>query len=439
MPKITIIGAGSTGFTKAFLADILTRPELAEKTTVALMDISQENLAVAAALARKMVRQSGRSTVIKATTDRRCALDGANYVANVMFLHGNEIFNRALEIARTYGVDQVVGCTTGPNGVFIALRYVPVLTEICKEMEELCPDAILFNYCNPAAINPWALSKISPIQVVGMCHSVQGTAQTLARYIGVPYEETGHWVAGLNHQAWFLRFEWNGTDAYPLLWEKMEDPEIYEQDVVRCEMLRYFGYFVTESSYHNGEYVPYFRRTRQLIGRYTPTRGSWAGLGYEYTNKERHARKETAGRMALHEEAFGDAPLEICPSDEYTIGVIHAIETNTPYRFNATVQNTGLITNLPDGFWVEAPCLVDSMGIHPCFVGDLPPQCAALNRNRMNQDELAVKAALEGDRKAAEQAIALDPLTAAVLTLDEIHDMVERIFSDLAEYLPQFK
>ena len=187
MPKITIIGAGSTGFTKAFLADILSRPELAETTTVSLMDISQENLDVAAALARKMVRQAGRPTAIEATTDRRSALEGANYVAIVMLLHGNEIFNRALEIAKTYGVDQAVGCTTGPNGVFIALCYVPVLAEICKEMEALCPDAIMFNYCNPAAINPWALSKVSTIHVLGMCHSVQGTAQTLARYIGAPY------------------------------------------------------------------------------------------------------------------------------------------------------------------------------------------------------------------------------------------------------------
>jgi len=211
VPRITIIGAGSTGFTKAFLADILSRPELAETTTVSLMDISQENLEVAAALARKMVRKAGRPTVIEATTDRRRARDGANYVAIVMLLHGNEIFNRALEIARTYGVDQAVGCTTGPNGVFIALRYVPVLAAICKEMEALCPDAIMFNYCNPAAINPWALSKISTIQVLGMCHSVQGTAQTLARYIGAPYEETGHWVAGLNHQA--LRVE--GTGCLP--------------------------------------------------------------------------------------------------------------------------------------------------------------------------------------------------------------------------------
>ena len=438
MAKITIIGAGSTGFTKAFLSDILTRPELAEKTTVSLMDISPDNLEVATALARKMVRQTGRATVIESTTDRRCALEGADYVANVMYLHGNEVFNRALRIAKTYGVSQAVGCTTGPNGVFTTLRYVPVLTEICQEMEEVCPEAIFFNYCNPDAINPWALSKVSSIQVVGMCHSVQGTARTLSGYIGAPYEETGHWVAGLNHQAWFLRFEWNGEDAYPLLWEAMEDPDTYQRDIVRFEIMRYFDLFLTESSYHNGEYVPYFRRTPEMIRRYTPTIGSWAGLGDEYTNEERQERQEAKTRVALREEAYGDAPVPISASDEYTIGVINAIETNTPYRFNATVENTGLITNLPNGYWVEVPCLVDNMGIHPCYVGDLPPQCAALNRDRMNQDELAVKAALEGDRKAAEQAIALDPLTAAVLTLDEIHDMVTTLFREMAEFLPQF-
>jgi alpha-galactosidase len=433
MAKITLIGAGSTGFSKRFISDILTRPALAEEGTLSLMDINQGYLDVTTALAKKMAKQLGVSTKIESTTDRRRALEGSDYVISVILLHGLEARMVEHKIQRKYGVDQAVGCTTGPGGVFHALRYIPVMLDICRDMEELCPDAWFLHYANPTTTVPWAMNIASPIKSIGLCHSVQGTAMELARYIGAPFEETGHWVAGVNHQAWFLRFERNGEDAYPLLREKMEDPAIYRQDMVRWEMMRYFGHFLTESSYHNSEYVPYFRRTPEMIERFAPKVGTWEDLLISSVGSAEKRREE------LRVEAYGDGPVTVNRSEEYCIEIINAMETNVPIRFNGNVLNSGLITNLPPGCCVEVPCLVDNMGIHPCFVGDLPPQCASLNRNRLAGDELTVKGALEADRKAIEQAIGLDPLTASVCTLDQIHNMVEELFEADAEHLPQFQ
>jgi alpha-galactosidase len=432
MTKITLIGAGSAMFGKGFITDILSRPVLAN-ATLSLMDINPDNLAIAEALANKIAAQVDAPARIEATTDRRRALDGADYVVCVIEAPGGIEANKIeRRISEKYGVDQAIGCTTGPGGVFRTLRYMPPMLEICRDMEQLSPNALLLHYANPTTMVPWALNIASSIKSIGMCHSVQHTAMTLARYLGVPYQETGHWVAGVNHQAWFLRFEWQGKDAYPLLLQKMAEPEIYQQDVVRWEMMRYFGYFLTESSYHNSEYVPYFRKNPALIERFAPK------VGPMQDHQSKYQRRGQELRAAQRQEAFGAGPVELKTSDEYAVGIIHAIETNSPYRFNGNVINTGLITNLPPGCCVEVPCLVDNMGVHPCYIGDLPPQCAALNRSRIAGDELAVKAALELDRKAAEQAVALDPLTAAVCTLDQIHDMVDELFTGLAEYLPQF-
>ncbi len=432
MAKITLIGAGSTGFSKRFIADILTRPALSEGT-LSLMDINQDYLDITTALARKMAKQLGVGTKIESSTDRRRALEGSDYVISVILLHGLEARMVEHKIQRKYGVDQAVGCTTGPGGVFHALRYIPVMLDICRDMEELCPDAWFLHYANPTTTVPWAMNIASPVKSIGLCHSVQGTAMELAHYLGAPFEETGHWVAGVNHQAWFLRYEWNGEDAYPLLRAKMEDPAIYAQDRVRWEMMKYFGHFLTESSYHNSEYVPYFRRTPEMIARFAPKVGSWEDLLVSSVGRAEERREE------LRVEAFGDGPVTVDTSEEYCIEIINAMETNVPIRFNGNVLNDGLITNLPPGCCVEVPCLVDNMGIHPCFVGDLPPQCASLNRSRLAGDELTVKGALEADRKAIEQAVGLDPLTASVCTLDQIHDMVEELFEADAEHLPQFQ
>jgi alpha-galactosidase len=370
---------------------------------------------------------------IEATTDRRRALDGADFVIITIVSHGFGPRYREVDIPAAYGVRHSVGCTSGPAGIFRGLRYIPVLLEIARDVEALCPQALILDYSNPTSIVPWAMARGSKARFVGLCHSVQHTAMTLAGYVGAPYEETGHWVAGINHQAWFLRFEWRGQDAYPLLRERMEDPAVYAQDMVRFEMLRFFGYFLTESSYHNAEYVPWFRRTPELIERWTPPTGAW-----ERGAIERHEEQTRRRRAALRREASGAAPVELDRGHEYCISVIDAIVSNVPARINANVPNTGLITNLPQGSCVEVPCLVDNTGVHPCYVGDLPPQCAAVNRLRQNQDELAVKGALEGDRQAVEQAVALDPLTSSVCTLEQVREMVAALFAADAPYLPQF-
>jgi alpha-galactosidase len=387
-----------------------------------------------------MAAQLGAPTRIEATTDRRAALDGADYVISTIQLYGLEVWDQPMRIARRYGVDQAVGCTTGPGAAFSMARYMPVMLSICRDMEELCPDAWLFHYANPTSAISWALNLASKVRSIGMCHSVQGTAGMLAEFIGAPFAETGHWVAGVNHQAWFLRFEWQGRDAYPLLRERIADPAICEREPVRCELMQRFGYFATEGSVHHSEYYPYFRRTRDLVARYTPKRGYDRGMGHEFTNTERWVKTLAERSEALRREAHGSEPVPIqVNSSEYVPGIINAMETNTPFRFNGNVVNTGLITNLPPGSGVEVPCLVDNMGVHPCYVGDLPEACAALNRLRTAGDGLMVKGTLEGDPRAVEQAIALDPLTAAVLTLDQIHAMVDEIFAVQKPYLPQFR
>ncbi|HEV8636026.1 MAG TPA: alpha-galactosidase [Chloroflexota bacterium] len=432
MARIVHIGAGSAGFGKRFLADVLTRPSLRDSTLV-LMDVDPDNLDVMATLARRLKEQLDSPVRIEATTDRRRALDGADYVIITIVSNGFGPRYREVDIPRKYGVHHSVGCTSGPSGIFRGLRYVPVLLEICRDVQELCPGAWILDYSNPTSIVPWAITRATGTRFIGLCHSVQHTAMTLARYLGAPYEETGHWVAGINHQAWFLRFEWRGQDAYPLLREKMADPAVYAQDMVRFAMMDFFGYFLTESSYHNAEYVPYFRKNADLIERWTPPVGGWAQGPIE-----RHEEGAGRRRENLRREAYGDGPIQIDPGHEYCISIVDAIESNIPTRINANVSNTGLITNLPAGSCVEVPCLVDNTGIHPCYVGDLPPQCAGVNRARQNQDELAVKGALEGDRKAVEQAIALDPLTASVCTLEQIRAMVAELFEADAPYLPQF-
>ena len=434
MAKITYMGAGSVGFGKPFISDVLTRPGLSEATLM-LMDVDQGQLDVMTTLARKIVKQLDVPTKIESTTDRLRALEEADYVVATVNAPGDREGARVIErrISEKYGVNQGIGGDTGPGGVFLSVRYMPLMLDICRDMEELCPDAWLLHYANDTPTVSWALNIASKIKSVGMCHSVQGTAEKLARYIGAPHEEIGYWAAGVNHQAWFLDFEWKGKDAYPLLWQKMEDPAIYKQDIVRFEIMKYFGYFPTESSTHHSEFYPYFRKNPELIARFTP------GVPNGIESAQKIFSRVAEQREVLRKEAYSEGPVEISKTREYAIGVINAMVTDEPFRFNGNVMNTGLITNLPEGSCVEVPCLVDNMGVHPCYVGDLPPQCASLNQNKLAGVALAVKGGLEGDRKAVEQAIALDPLTAAMCTLDQIHDMVEELFEALAEYLTQFR
>lgn len=433
MPKVAIIGAGSFVFARRLVTDILTWPAL-EDSIISLMDIDAHKLETMTALARRMVAQARVGARVEASTDLRRALDGADYVAVAIRVSNS---HNHVTIPLKYGINQAIGDTTGPGGVFYFLANAPAVVEIARTMEEVCPGALLLNYTNPMVMISWAVHKLSRVRYVGLCHSVQGTARDLARYIGVPFDEVSYWVAGINHMAWFLEYRWRGRDAYPMIWKAMEDPEIYEQDIVKWEILKHFGAFVTESSIHNSEYMPYFRRTPELVDRYTSEK-MW-GVGPKgMTMDERMAhfqrlrREQEAENLRL---AYGTDEIPIERSHEYFSRILNAIETNVPYVFNGNVPNTGLIPNLPPGCIVEVPIMVDGCGLHPCYVGDLPPALAGLNRSSLNVQELAVKGFVEGNREYIYQAVQMDPLTASKLALPEIRRMVDEMFEADKEYI----
>lgn len=437
MVKITIIGAGSHVFSKRLITDILSYPEL-EDSEISLMDIDRERLKLITSFSKNLVKQEGLKTAIKSSTNRRTALEGADYVVVSIRVGGIEANELDLKIPAKYGIKQGVGDTLGPGGVFYGLRHIPAILNICHDMEELCPDALLINYTNPMAMICWAINDYTKIKNVGLCHSVQGTARELARYLDVPIEEMSYWVAGINHMAWFLELKWLGENAYPLLRKRFKDSKIYSRldahwagaDIVRAEIFKAFGYFNTESSQHMSEYVPYFRKHPQLFDRYK--------LNFRIdTLKELNVRRMKQD-YELKKILQSNIKIPIERSDEYCSYIIHSIETGISRRINANVKNTGLITNLMKGCCVEVPCLVDKRGIHPCYVGDLPPQCAALNRTNINVHELGVKAAVEKDKELAFQAILLDPLTSAMLTIDETRKMVDEMFKAETTFLKRF-
>ena len=420
MPKIAMIGAGSFVFARRLTADILSWPELQDSELV-FVDVEIERAELTKSVADRLIRDQGLSARTSATTERRRALDGADYVVVMIQVGGIEAVRPDLEIPLKYGVDQAVGDTLGPGGVFRFLRTGPQIIDICRDMEELCPKALLINYSNPMAMICWSIAKATKIRSVGFCHSVQGTSARLAKYAGIPYEDVSYWVAGINHMAWFLKFDLNGEDAKPLLFKAMEDPEVYKQDPVRFEVMRHLGFFVTESTNHMSEYIPWFRKRPEVI-----TDLALRSVKESHLNNWEARRADYRDQM--RRQAAGDEPIEGGRTNEYCSYVIHSEVTNTPFRVNGNVRNTSLITNLPEGCCVEVPCLVDRTGINPCHVGDLPPQLAALNRTNINVQDLAVRAMLEQNREYARQAVQLDPLTAAVCTMPEIRQMTDELF-----------
>lgn len=424
MPKIVLIGAGS-GFGSRLTADILTFPALRDGT-IALVDTDPEQLAIVEQIARRMVETVGCQAQIVATTDRREALPDADYVVMSIRVGGEEAVITNHEIPLKYGVDHTVADTMGPGGVFYFLLNGPAILDVLWDMEVYCPDALLLQHTNPMAMNCILANEASHIANVGLCHSVQGTAMRLASYMDVPPEEVRYWVAGINHMAWFLQLQWKKQDAYPLLWEAMAKPDIYDMDRVRFEMMRHFGYFVTESTRHMSEYVPFFRRTPELIERYEHP----AAWHMQRFLEMRRARAERTQDMLAE-----DAQVPVERSHEYSVNIMNAMETDEPYRFNGNVANTGLITNLSPNCVIEVPCLVDGTGVHPCYVGDLPPELAGLNQSNTVVHELAVQGLLLGDRELIYRAIQLDPLTQATCSLPDIRQMVDELFIAHAEHI----
>ncbi len=442
MAKITLIGAGSYVFTRNLCNDILLTPAL-QGSTISLMDIDPVRLAWARDLVQALVDRRGLKAKVEATTDRREAVNEADYVITTFQQGGLAAYELDIEIPRKYGVEQCVGDTLGPGGVFRALRTIPVLLDLCDELDQVAPDALILNYVNPMAANCWAISDGSGRPFVGLCHSVQGTSEMLARWAGAPYDEVNFVCAGINHQSFFLEFRRGKEDLYPRLWEAIENPEIYGTEPVRIDLMKYFGYFVTESSGHASEYVPYFRKTprmveEELAPRFTNPDDHW----FDFSRTGGYLRHCQQTALAMERE-FKDvldsvAHLSDRRSHEYGSAIIEAMETNLPAKVNGNVPNYGLITNLPEGCTVEVPCLVDAGGIQPTVVGDLPPQLAALNRTNINVQELIVEAALTGDTEAVHHAVMLDPLTGAVCTLPQIHAMVTEMLQAQKQWLPQF-
>jgi len=436
LAKVAFIGAGSLVFSRTLMTDILSYPEL-QGTTFALMDISEKRLGYIERIARRIIQKGKSPAKVQVTTDRREALKDADYVIIMILVGDLDVIRFDIEIPLKYGVDQCIGDTIGPGGVFRALRTIPVILDICRDVEELCPNALVLNYTNPMAMVCWAMNEATKVRNVGLCHSVQGTASLLASAIGAPEEEIDYLVAGINHQAWFLEFKWKGKDAYPLLREKINDPGFYNRETTRCEMFKHLGYFVTESSGHNSEYNPWFRKRPDLLKKYTPGGGWNGGTGFIL---ELYGKRREDYEKELEEMASGrESTIALQPSQEYAAAIIHAMETGKTARINGNVRNEGLITNLPEGCCVEVPCSVDRGGLKPLPVGDLPPQLAALNRSNVAVQEMAVKAALTGDKNMAFYALAYDPLTAAVCSLEEIRAMAQEMFEAEKEWLAQFE
>lgn len=443
MSKITLIGAGSVVFTRNLCSDILLTSALQE-STIALMDIDPVRLAQARDLVKAIIDRRGLKERVEATTDRREAVRDADYVITIFQQGGLDAYALDIEIPRRYSVEQCVGDTLGPGGVFRALRTIAVLIDLCHDMNDVAPDALLLNHVNPMAANCWAVDVATGRPHVGLCHSVQETSEMLARWIGVPYDKVVSLCAGINHQAWFLEFRQDKEDLYPRIQEAIQRPEIYAQEPVRIELMKHFGYFVTESSGHASEYVPYFRKNARMVNedlvpRFKDEVNYWFDFG-RTGGYLRHCISAFAEAQKEYQElleGIKDLPTE--RTHEYGSYIIEAIETNEAVRINGNVPNRGLIENLPRGCCVEVPCLVDGNGIQPTAIGALPTQLATLNRTNINVQELIVEAALRGDTEAVYHAVMLDPLTAAVCTLPQIHSMVDELLAAQAQWLPQFQ
>jgi len=430
MKKIAFIGAGSFGFTRTLVKDILTFPAL-EDCEIALMDIDEERLVAIKTAVDKIIAAGNYPAKSFATTDRAEALKGADGVAITILQGGVNVWRHDIEIPKKYGVDINVGDTRGPSGIFRALRTIPVLLDIARDIERYCPEAIVLNYTNPMAMLCRAMQSETNIKVTGLCHSVQGTARMLAGWIGAPMDEVTYLCAGINHQAWYLEFKWNGKDAYPLIRKAIEDPEIYKKEIVRNEMFKHLDYYVTESSGHNSEYNAWFRKRPDLIEKYCTHGTGWNPGEYAYILKE-YLRREDTWRKEI-DEWLQKEEIDLERGQEYAAYIFNAVfGDNTMYEFNGNVRNFGLIDNLPEGCCVEVPVIASKRGLDPIHVGPLPDHLAILNNISSRCEELAVEAAIEGDPRKVFHAVLFDPLTSAVLSMQEIKDMVAYI-SDICD------
>ncbi len=433
MTKIAIIGAGSIVFCKTLLNDIFATPAL-DGAEIALMGPTLLKIKRMEAYAGKIIEKNKLKSTVFSTTDRRAALENAQYVILMFQIGGVEAFKYDYEIPLKFGVDQCIGDSLGPGGVFRLLRSAPVLNDIGIEIEELCPGAFVLNYVNPMGAVCTYMVRGTHINFVGLCHGVQTTLDLIAGYTNCSKDEIDYLCAGINHMAWFLKLERNGKDLYPLFRANMQKPQYYINEKVRGEVMRHCGYFMTESTGHLSEYLPWFRKNKRVLELYCdqPDFGGASGAYYKYC--------ETVAGNFRNNDPFAMESGELEPrSKEYCSYIIEALETGKIFKLNGNVMNKGYITNLPQDACVEVPIFVDKSGLNPVVIGNLPAHLAAMNQSNITVQSIAVEAALKGDPEMVFWAIAMDPLTSSVLSLKEIRDMVIEMFKAEEKWLPQFK
>ncbi len=435
MAKIAMIGAGSVIFCKTLVNDILATEAL-QSSEICLMSATRPKLERMENFVKRMIADNGMPATVWSTLDRKEALKDAKYVIIMIQVGGVDAFKHDYEIPMKYGVDQCIGDSLGPGGIFRGLRTIPVLADIVRDMETLCPDAILLNYANPMAACCYALGKVSNVPYIGLCHGVQTTLDLIASYVDVPKGEIDYLCAGINHMGWFLslRDKRDGRDLNTVLRENIEKPEYYINEKVRAEVMRHFGYFMTESTGHLSEYIPWFRSSERALNCYCdqPDFGGATGAYFNYCNMLAEKYKDV-DYLSLESTKVESRSAEYCSY------ILEAVETDVPFRLNGNVRNDGYITNLPAGSCVEVPVYVDSQGLHPLKVGDLPVQCAALNQSNITVQGLSVEAGFSGDPETIMQAVAMDPLTSACCTLAEIREMTAEMLEAERQWLPQFE
>ena len=429
-----MVGAGSAVFARQIITDVLAVEGL-DRGVFALVDIDPERLEMARMIAERLVDLSGKRWTVEASTERREVLQDSDYVVNSIEVAGLQNVRADYDIPLRYGIDQCIGDTIGPGGIFKALRTGPAWLEIVADVDRLAPKATVLNYTNPMSILTLAAARSSERPIIGLCHSVQGTSRLLADYLQLPYEDLDWKCAGINHNAWFTKLEKHGEDLYPLLRRRAVDPEIYEQDPVRFEVMLHLGAFVTESSGHFSEYVPYFRKRPDLIKKYA--RAGYLGESGFYANNWPRWRRENDER--IHAMLSGETEIPGATRHEYASWIIEAIECGRPTSVHGNVLNDGAIQNLPSDGCVEVECRVGPEGVQPIRFGPLPEQLAALNRAHMAVHELVVQALLERSKQKAKYALMIDPLTAAVCSLEEIDRLFDEMWAAEKPYLKGYE
>jgi alpha-galactosidase len=431
MKKITIIGAGSLVFSTTIMNDLLATEALGD-AEFSVMDLDLAKAQRLENYVKRIILRNNLKAVVRATADRREALSGADYVITTLKV-GGAAFQVDYEVPAKFGIDVCVGECVGPGGVFRGLRTIPVMLDIVRDIQEICPRAVLLNYVNPMAMVCMALGLSSNVQFVGLCHGVQTTLDLISRYVGVKKEEIDFLAAGINHMDWFLKLEKDRVDLYPKLLENLEKPEYYINEKVRGEVARHFGYFMTESSGHLSDYLSWFRKNKKALKLYCDQPGLAGESGFSFAFQK--AVEEKYGSIDyLAKERGNLEPRGV----DYCSWILEALSTGKCFRFQGNVMNKGYIENLPRDCCVEVPVFADRNGLHPTTVGRLPSPLAAMNQSNVTLQQLAVEAALTGDPELVVAAIAMDPLTSSVLTLDEIREMTIEIFDLEEKYLPTF-